>query len=402
MGNAAPAAPPTCEHPKVLHLAPDDKFMPFVRRVYEAAFPGHNRFRIMAPGSNKGQFVEVAEDLKLVGWSYWFSAALREDLEWCDLLIVHFMTPWFARAVAAAPPQVTVVWGAWGGDFYHLIARPDAMYLPETSRLLAALPFRRKRHPERIFSRAIEALARALLLPRWERDVLDRIDAATMLPSEHRMLAAAQPRFRARHYQLHYYSAEELQTAGPPEMRGRDILLGNSATPTNNHLDAFSLLRRLDLDGRNVVVPLSYGDKQYGEEICRAGNRLFGKRFVPLRKFMPLDEFNHVVSTCSTVLMNHVRQQAFGTVNTALLSGAKAFLRPENPLRAFYRDLGAFVCELAQDKVNSETFFQPLSEAQRRANRQAILDFCSYEQAVRSARGLAGLVAEKRGSTVHV
>ena len=46
-------------------------------------------------------------------------------------------------------------------------------------------------------------------------------------------------------------------------LKGRNILLGNSASDTNNHLDAFEALRKLDLDGRKIITPLSYGNANY-------------------------------------------------------------------------------------------------------------------------------------------
>jgi hypothetical protein len=388
--------------PKVLHYGLDEKFMPFVRKVYEAAFPGRNRFRVMLSARVTPRFFHPAGPRERISPRYWFSADLKHDLDWCDCVVVHFMTPWFAKAIRVAPPGALVVWGAWGGDFYHLIpAYAGSLYLCDTGRLVAQLSGWRVPGPGRAFELAVDWLLRAFL-PVWERDVIDRIDAVTMLPAEHRMLADAVPGFRARHVQLHYYSVEDVFARGPAAIQGSDILVGNSATPTNNHLEAFALLRGIDLGDRRIVVPLGYGMADYAEAVCAAGARSFGARFVPLRGFLPLEEFNRAIAGCSTVIMNHVRQQAFGTINTALFKGAKVFLRPENPLLAFYRGLGARLFGLPHGNPDRDELLAPLSEAERQANRQALLAFASFERAVASVRGLAQLAAEKRENLAHV
>jgi hypothetical protein len=393
--------PPSASNrnPRFLHLALDQQFTLFAAKSFEAAFPGSNQFRIADPGRPL-HYLQAAANVRPVPMRYWFCGELKRDLAACDCLVVHYMTPWFAKAVLAAPAQVAVMWGAWGGDYYHLL--PDfahRLYLPETARLVATLRRRRFWRLGRLGERLRAALVE-LAVPRfWVRRALGRVDAATMLPGEHRMLAAAEPAFRARYHLMHYYSAEEVLLQGARETRGQDILLGNSAAPTNNHLEAFAFLRRLDLGERRIVAPLGYGDLDYAEEIALAGARIFGRRFVALRDFMSLADFNRELSACAIVLMNHVRQQAFGTINTAMVQGAKIFLRPENPLLEFYRGMGVRVFELDERATDSAAFLRPLAPEQARANRVALLEFSDFKNAVAAVRGLAKVVADKRGGS---
>jgi hypothetical protein len=400
---AARARPATrCDRaPKVLHLAPDTQFIPFVQRVFEAAFPGCNRFRIVSGAHAPGlTFVRPSEALKIVRTRYWFSSDLADDLRWCQCLVLHFMIPWFGRAIAVAPPRVTVVWSAWGGDFYHLIPEvARALYLPETRRIMARLPRLRTRNPFALLRRAVDAALPALLLPRWERDLVERIDVVSMLPGEHRLLAASMPHLRARYHHLVYGSAEDVFARGPDRVHGSDILVGNSATATGNHADAFSLLSRFDLGERRIVVPLGYGDEAYADEICRVGARLFGSRFRPLRGYLPLEAFNQAISACSVVLMNHVRQQAIRTINTALYKGAKVLLRPENPVLPYFRELGLSVFELTEASQVDDRLFEPLGEEHVRSNRRILASSYSFESAVERARGLAAIVAEHEQAT---
>ena len=385
--------------PRILHLVLDEKFIPFTQKLFEAAFPGRNQFRVYGVHPRgTPRFVRQDQNVKLVSRCYWFSTAMVEDLRHCDCLVVHYMTPWFARAVEAAPSSVTVVWVGWGGDFYHLL--PDfanAMYLPGTRQILSHLSRFSVANPMQLLRTFVKWLGYRIFFNGWEQRMVGRVDVVSMLANEHRLLAASVQGIRARFFHFNwYYSAEDILMKGPQAMRGPDILVGNSASPTNNHVEAFSLLKNFDLTGRKIVVPLSYGDDAYAEEVCRLGARHFGERFLPLRRFLPIDEYNEMISTCGTVIMNHVRQQGFGNICTAMFKGARVFLRPENYLLPFLRDKGGILFDLPAGPIGEQAFFAPLSEEEACQNQAALMSFLSFERVVENARRLVDLVEENR------
>src|SRR6185503_12335549 len=94
-------------------------------------------------------------------------------------------------------------------------------------------------------------------------------------------LHSAVPRLKAAFLPLNYYSCEDVFLVGSSSnMAGPDILVGNSATPENNHLEVIEHLARLGTAGRKVIVPLSYGrgsgSELYAAAVRRAGERLLG------------------------------------------------------------------------------------------------------------------------------
>jgi len=387
----------------ILHLVPDDKFIPFVQRAYELAFPRQNQFRVF--GVDKGaplRFVLSGDNVQVASRGYWFSSAMKEDLRWCDCLIVHYMTQGAGRVVASAPPHVTVVWVAWGGDLYHLLSsyRND-LYLPETRRFVASLPTKRQKT---LFSpvKLLKALGRTLIFGDWEKRALSRVDFASMLYLEHQMLAASVQEFQAKHFHFNwYYSAEEVFMKGSSPVCGTDILVGNSAAPSGNHAEIFRLLGSMNIGDRNVVVPLSYGDEDYADWVCNLGVRAFGNRFRPVRNFMPLDEYNDLISSCGTVFMNHVRQQAFGNICTALYKGARVYLRAKNPIFQFLQEKGVSIYEVPESAAGKDELFAPLNPDEVARNRQLLLSFLSMENVVDRVRCLASRI-EKRRETNRV
>jgi hypothetical protein len=146
--------------------------------------------------------------------------------------------------------------------------------------------------------------------------------------------------FRGRYHQLNYASVEDTYATLPDRVVGADVLVGNSATPENNHLEMFQILAELDLGARRVVVPLSYGDAAYADAVERRGQELFGDRLVSLRGFLPLQEYNAVLASCGVVIMGHRRQQALGNIARAVWQGADVYLDPQSPILAYFRQVG--------------------------------------------------------------
>lgn len=180
-------------------------------------------------------------------------------------------------------------------------------------------------------------------------------------------------------------------------MDGPDLLVGNSATPSNNHMELFQLLKSLDLEGRRLIVPLSYGDIQYADHVVALGQRMFGSRFVPLRDFLSADAFAEKIATCGFVFMNHVRQQATGNVTLSLFKGAKVFLRPANLLSHFYRRLGAVIEDIPEGNVPASSYLlAPLDDEVRTHNRQVIMDYWSERVVLGQVRGLAALIQARK------
>jgi hypothetical protein len=378
---------------RVLHFAVDEKFIPFAQGVFEEAFPGSNRFRV-ARNRNGGGFFSAGGDAKLVSRWYWHSKEMLDDLAWAECLVVHFLSRRFARAVLMAPPGTQVVWHGWGKDYYGLLdGYADRMHLPITSAYLkerAGKRFWKREWKSQLRNVATQIVDDFIFGNAIERS-LSRIDLISMLPDEFDLLKRSHTNVTARFHQLYYSCAETTFAHGPAAMEGPDILLGNSASPTNNHLDAFRELKKLDLTGRRILVPLSYGDSDYARHIVETGIAVFGDIFVPLRHFMPLPDYLNSISRCGTVVMNHVRQQATGNVSIALLKGAKVFLREENLLTPFYRRLGATISSFPGSIAAREKkqFFCPLTPSERTTNANVVRSYWARSTVVSQAKALA-------------
>lgn len=105
-----------------------------------------------------------------------------------------------------------------------------------------------------------------------------------------------------------------------------NVLVGNSGTQTNNHIEVFEKLAHYLEEINQVIVPLSYGDATYIKQISEYGQRLFGDKFKPLYNFLDSSEYGKIINSCDLIFMNHRRQQAFGNIIIALYLGKEVYL----------------------------------------------------------------------------
>lgn len=370
---------------RLLHLVVDDKFIDAAIREFEAAAPGRHEF-VTLDTRPPYRYVKDGRVRNLDGAGFAREAA-REDV---GAVVVHAMTPQHLAAIQSVPADRGVVWIGWGYDYYGLLndAFPEGLVQPATAALLARGAGMAGGTPAQGTVPTMLAFARPYRKPtRSELAALARVDwFSPVLDTEYHLARRHQPDFRAHYLRWNYGTVEDDFTlAGLPERPlGPNLLLGNSATATNNHLELFELVRqRVDLAGRRIVVPLSYGDANYRRHVLQAGQQLFGEAFQPLVDFMPREQYIDTLASCGFVLMNHVRQQALGNIYIGALLGARVFLNRRNPLNGWLRAQGLPIADLEQLDG------QPLTEAER--DRQITALYASMGRAAQRERTL-GLV----------
>jgi dTDP-N-acetylfucosamine:lipid II N-acetylfucosaminyltransferase len=291
-----------------------------------------------------------------------------------------------------------------GGDYYDLLPGGEACLLGDgTAALLAKL----KKTPRNRILWAANFVKKTIKRPFWSSitdfqaikfAAIKRVNYfSSPIQDDYVLLRSALgDNFGADYVQLNYGSLEETLKKGHGGLTGNDILIGNSASATNNHIEAINLLSSIELGDRKIVVPLSYGDDLYGDAIERYGNRLFGEKFMPIRRFMPIDEYNELISRCSIVIMNHRRQQALGTIYTILYYGAKLFMDHRSIVYEFFKRHGASVFPI-QDMIDlGAKAFSPLSYAEKKKNIEVLESFWSHEVVMDNARKFVKLMQENR------
>jgi dTDP-N-acetylfucosamine:lipid II N-acetylfucosaminyltransferase len=153
---------------------------------------------------------------------------------------------------------------------------------------------------------------------------------------EYQMARKFNPWFKAEYIPWNYTMDEDELNGGGlrSEGSGEDILIGNSASYENNHVEIFDILERhVNLSGRKLIVPLSYGgDNWYRDTIISLGKKKFGDQFIPLTTFIPNREYVALLQSCGHIIMNHLRQQGASNIAIIMLRGGKIYMNSASPL----------------------------------------------------------------------
>ena len=380
----------------ILHIATDDKFIPFLQGLFEEAKPNENMWRIITDKPTLKFGLQI-NDTRTIDWKYFISEDISNDFKRSKYVILHSMMLSGLQAVSLInrlPDDIVLIWRGWGFDYYKYIfeSQSRVLTLPETTALA------RKKEllfnsPRKIPKKLIINLFYKSIKQKIDKWLIKRVDYfSCCVPDDFEALSNSIPEFSAKFTPLNYYSKEDTFLHGEnlEDLTGKDILLGNSASETNNHVEAIRILSKIDLSGRKVIVPLSYGDMDYQKQIISIGRDLLGDAFIPLTEFLTLPQYNKIISNCGSVIMNHVRQQGIGNISATLLRGGKVFLRPENPIYIYYTRLGIKIFQFT-DALSLKDLVISLTEDEIVNNRHIMSNIWERDQGLRQVNAIFSL-----------
>ena len=120
-----------------------------------------------------------------------------------------------------------------------------------------------------------------------------------------------------------------------------NILLGNSASRENNHIEALEILTKYADDNIKIYCPLSYGDTEdYRKMVIEKGKNIFKEKFEPITTFMTSNEYAKFFSKMNVAIFNNNRQQAMGNITLAAFLGCKVYLRQNTTMWRQYVEIG--------------------------------------------------------------
>lgn len=353
----------------ILHLCTDEKFIDRAVNIFEIAFPEQNSLCVY----NKGKpIVHIKRPVDIcVGAKESLLGVNFSDIGHFDIVVVHALAKIWYRTIERLDKNIPIVWLGWGYDYYDLIGGDEKWLLQDT------YSFYKEESQKRNLT---QILKDAILYPRWRQSrVIEKIQYfSPVLQDEYQTLRNCRAwKSFPEQVDWNYSPAEKdlsyyVSSSDDVGAIGNNVLVGNSATNTNNHLEIFRTLRNINLQGRKFIIPLNYGNKIYGEKIGRMANELLGEHADVLLKFMPIDDYMNKISSCGFVIMNHVRQQGVGNIISMLYMGAKVFIREENPTFIYLKRNGVTVFSVQELENNPQLLFSPLSQLEVVNNRTIV------------------------------
>jgi dTDP-N-acetylfucosamine:lipid II N-acetylfucosaminyltransferase len=309
------------------------------------AFPITPRANVIEMASYTGNVLQMLHMLYRADRIFLHSLFDERMLQWLVL------QPWLLKKV---------VWVMWGGDLYR---------------------YQSNQRSRRLATRLNEQI-RAFAIPRFASYIGLRGDYKLA----QRWYGVSRPLHEVFFYPSNLFRAEcrRVATSGQDRTSIR-ILLGNSADPSNRHLELFERIAP-HVDARcQLIVPLSYGDSDYRETVIQAGRKRFGQQLLPLTEFMALDEYFQLLSTIDIAMFNHQRQQAMSNLIQLLGFGAKVYLRDDVVTWDYFQDM-----DITLHATNGELtdLLSPLAEDTRTRNETVIGEQFSMSQWLVQMTGL--------------
>jgi len=158
---------------------------------------------------------------------------------------------------------------------------------------------------------------------------------------------------------------------------GINILVGNSADPSNNHSAIFDKLEVFKDEHIQIYAPLTYGNRTYAQEIIAEGQRRFGDKFIALTEHLPFDKYIEFLGKIDLAVFNHKRQQAMGNTISLLGLGKKVYMRSDVTQWEFFKSHGIAVYDIDQLEITTGP------EAHLEANKAIVKNLFSEQTFIR-------------------
>ena len=350
---------------KILHIVTDDHFSDYAIRQFAA--PELCSEFVLIPSNNCPDEVKEVDRCTIIQSGTKEFQTLLGNLGNYSGIVLHgmFWSSWQTPLIKRIPDNVKVAWVFFGGDLYSR-HEDDAKFYAPITRCLSELHMRKKAHT---------------LDTSWEipLELYKRVDYCITSVDDEYYYACQFTKSDFSRVWYSYYSIEDTIGASLLDSRveGNNIWIGNSAAPKNNHLDVLWHIWKSGVlkkwDGNKVIMPLSYGAPWIRNLVKKAGKRLFGKKLQVLEQYIPRNEYNALMLSCSAMIIGYWAPAANGNIMTALWLGMRVYLSEKSMALAYYKRLGCVIFSIESDLNRSNLdCFSRLSDEDWKQNRKAL------------------------------
>ena len=376
---------------KVLHISQDNKFIDYFIETFKTFEKIENNYVVVLEQGFDVRFVKSKEVNVFFRLSSDFKKKIS-DLSQYDAIFIHYLTPFLAHEIVLkAPKNIQIFIFFFGAEIFNLepffkqslqplsrkfFRRNKIQGFLKTKNLLSSiqtefLSARKKKIDKGLM---LDALRRSDFFCHWIEDDFTKIKELFNLKLKF---------INFIYGDVEFVTGSFFSKPIKPK-QGENILIGNSANITNNHLDIFESLKKFSFLGRKIYVPLSYSKYSisYVDEVVQNGKQMFGKNFIPLLNFVDVETYNSIIDSCGIVFMNHLRSQAGGNVIFSLYTGKKVFMSKKSNMYVFLKNLGLTIFNVDDFNSKKNHLFIELTFEEKINNRDLVLKYFSKNKSI--------------------
>lgn len=350
-----------------IHLTQDEKFIDNSINSFEKYYPGQNLF-IVDKEKSKRRFVTSTDTAIFLPFNHpnWLHFVLKK----CSIdqservnVLVHFLTRNSANRALELKKwrkDVCLYWIFYGADLYSYLENIGKYELYD---------YKVKGQKNKLKNLVNILLGRYNYVACFCKE-LNFFCFWNYYDYE---LLCKNVKTEAKFKLFYYVNTGKNYICDTPAENDLQILINHSASFTGNHLTVIEKLASLSIGDMKLLLPLSYGPDTHKKLIIAKANAMFPGKCSFLTDYMPIDTYYEVISKCQCAIMGHRRQEAGGNISFLLRNGKKVFLREDNTLLKYYRDLGCFIYSFETD-LKSKDDLCPLTEEQQAINKQIMME----------------------------
>ena len=370
-----------------IHLVNDEKFIVEARRRFDNNTQVKNLFVVEENTRNSNEFLNPEENVLFMNFSEPSSSENLYNL--CRShstvnVLVHLLSPQKAVLVEKLRAQtpVKVFWIFYGIDLYKWLERRGVYKLyDDKERLYSPFHWLKKRIYKSLFPSKNEKVIKNFI-NNLEFFCFWNLYDFKLLKQHYKTNASFVP------FIYSTFGIDEVKLV-PKQTKPPKILVNHSGSRSGNHLTILHELKRIKekLPKESLLVPLSYGNPENISNVDQFCSRVFGSRYQPLLKFLPKDQYDKLLESITIAFFGHRRQEAGANILYLLASGVKVFLREDNNLLSFFKEIGVTIFSFENDFENSMDL-EPLDEPLQILNHQVITQKFSEKEVQKMYRNL--------------
>ena len=331
-----------------IHITHDDKFIDYIIDISPKVGSVKNKFIIYQETLQPIKHIRNLDSISIFNID---SQELKE-LFACKTypqtvnIYIHFLNPMLYSLILTVPEHVNLIWCFWGEDAFALPKLRIRFLSKKTKSILknyktrnTNYTFLKYLYPKEIYRYYYRLLKKHQQQRKYENLVnlvIKRFDYfAHYIEADYNLIRNAYP-LNAKYINFSYMSIDAAFNFQLPSQvsLGKNILLGNSANPTNNHFDVIKYLSKIKFDkNQQVYCPLNYSinSERYIDELINLGNKTI-KHFSPITDLLSKEKYHEILHSCSVAIMPHYRSQAWGNIMVLLWLGVAVFLSKKSSL----------------------------------------------------------------------